>query len=244
MKESGTAKVISITDLWKLFRKRLWIVILVSAAVTAGVFLIQKATYRPQYTSTATLYILRQDNSIAKTNDDADFSLALKVVSDCDYLLKSRSVLNQVIEELNIQIEYDDLSKMVSTNNPDNTRILEVMVVADTPQLAKQIVDKLCEIGQDKITEAMGFQQVNLYEYGNLDPEPSNRIRKITYVIVCFIAAVVTFLIIIAAYLLDDRIRSDAEIEKVLGLSLLGDIPTANLFGDSGYGHYSHYGKY
>lgn len=240
MKESGTSKMITLADLWKLFLKRLWIVLLVSVLVTVAAYLINHFTYTPQYTSTATLYILRQDDSVSKSNGDADFSLALKVVSDCDYLLKSRSVLIEVIDELQIQYEYEQLSKMVSTNNPDNTRILEVKVEADSPELAKQIVDKICVIGQDKITDAMGFQQVNLYEYGNYDPEPSNRFRIISYVLVFFLTAIVTFLIIIAAFLLDDRIQDDTDIEKKLGLSLLADIPTASLSGETGHDYYGY----
>lgn len=111
----------------------------------SGLFLLICLTYVPQYESTATLYILRQDSEQSGSSSvSSDFSLALNVVSDCTYLLKSHSVVAAVIDELHVAIPYEELSKSISTNNPDNTRILEVSVKVGSPELAKSIVDSIC----------------------------------------------------------------------------------------------------
>ena len=52
-------------------------------------------------------------------------------------------------------------------SNPEDTRILEVTVKADSPKMAKAIVDRICTIGAARIEDAMGFQQVNVYELGD-----------------------------------------------------------------------------
>ena len=173
-KESTGVRIVTLKELWNIFVHRLWVMILAAAVAAGGLFLINRLTFVPAYSSTATLYILRQDSESAASSADSDFSLALKVVNDCDYLLKSYSVLDQVIQELDLDITQEDLEKQISTSNPDDTRILEVTVESSSPELAKQIVDILCEVGQEKITEAMGFRQVNLYEYGTLETEPCN----------------------------------------------------------------------
>ena len=87
-------------------------------------------TFVPQYASTATLYILRQADGATASDASSDFSLALKVVNDCTYLLKSHTVLDEVISSLNLDMEYEDLYDCVSTSNPEDTRILEVTVKA------------------------------------------------------------------------------------------------------------------
>lgn len=243
-KENGNIRVVTLKDLWGIFTHRLWVMILAVSVVTGGQFLINRLTFVPSYSSTATLYILRQDGDTAAQSSDSDFSLALKVVNDCDYLLKSHSVLDEVIQKLNLEMDYEELCKSVTTSNPDNTRILEVKVVSDTPERAKQIVDVLCEIGQEKVTEAMGFQQVNLYEYGTLSDKPCNNTSIKTYLLVGVIVAILVYAVFLIIFLLDDRIRTEEDIEKYLNLNILGDIPDANDTASHRYGYYAPYGTH
>ncbi len=221
-------KTVNLRDLWELLIQRLWVMALAAVVCVAGLFIVKQVTYVPQYSSTATLYILRQNAEGQVSGTDSDFSLALKVVNDCTYLLKSHAVVDQVIENMDLEMSYAQLYERISTKNPDSTRILEVKVVADTPEQAKAIVDSLCQIGQQKIMDAMGFQQVNFYERGTLETEPCNRTGLLTYALVGIIAAVLTYSVFLVLLLVDDRIRSEADIQQILGLSVLGDIPCAD----------------
>lgn len=243
MNNRADSKIVTLKELWTIFVQRLWILALAAVVVVGGMFIIDRLTFVPEYSSTATLYILRQYNDTANGSTDSDFSLALKVVNDCDYLLKSHSVLDEVIQELDLGISYETLSKSVSTSNPANTRILEVMVKSDSPEQAKRIVDTICEIGKEKITEAMGFQQVNLYEYGTLNTEPCNTTRLIVYLLSGIAAAILSYSVFLVAFLLDDCIRTDEDVERYLGLSILGDIPDANDVKRHQYGYYASYGE-
>lgn len=197
------------------------------------------------YASTATLYILRQADSANASDASSDFSLALKVVNDCTYLLKSHTVLDEVISSLNLDMEYEDLYDCVSTSNPEDTRILEVTVKADSPELAKRIVDRICTIGSQRIEDAMGFQQVNLYELGTTDPNPCNSTRMITFAFAGIVAAVMVYVFFLIIFLLDDRIKADDEnLERYLGLSVLGNIPNADGKKAGKYGYYKTYAAY
>lgn len=223
--ENGSDWGEALKELREIFVYRLWVMALVSVAVVGGMLLVSRMTFVPVYSSTATLYILLQDTDNDTGKSDEDFSLALKVVSDCDYLLKSHSVLDEVIQELDLDIGYAELSKSVSTFNPENTRILEVTVEADSPENAKRIVDTICKIGQEKITEVMGYQQVRLYESGVLNEEPCNVTGMVTYLRGGIIAAILAHTMFLVVFLMDDSIRTDEDVERFLGLSILGGIP-------------------
>ena len=239
MEQQTTVRIITLKDLWAIFIHRFWVMALAAITVMGGMLLVIRLTYVPQYESTATLYILRQDNEQSGSSSvSSDFSLALNVVSDCTYLLKSHSVVDAVIDELHLDIPYEELSKIISTNNPDNTRILEVNVKAGSPELAKSIVDSICQIGAGKIEEAMGFSQVNLYEYGVLNTRPCNTTGLMTYLLVGIVTAILVYSVFLVTFLLDDRIRSEEDVEHYLGLSILGDIPNAD---DSKKGRYGYY---
>ena len=89
----------------------------------------------------------------------------------------------------------------------------------------------------------MGFNQVNMFEYGTIENEPSNHIRLLTCGLVGALGAVITYLIFLAVFLLDDCIRTDEDIENYLGLSVLGDIPNVNSKVKKRYGYYSPYDR-
>ena len=221
-------RVIALQDLWDIFIHRLWVIVLAAVLVTGAYIAFDKITYVPEYESTATLYILRENEGESAYRSSDDFSLALKVVNDCEHLLKSHSVLDEVIALQNLDLTYDDLYDKVSASNPTDTRILEVTVKSDSPYNAKRIVDNICNVGTVKIEQAMGFQQVNLYEYGIIDNEPCNKTSITTYLVLAVIVMLLTYSVFLLKFLLDDRIRTEEDIERYLGLSILGDIPNMN----------------
>ena len=240
MNERSNVRVLTLKDLWSLFIRRLVVIVLAAAIAVGGIFAVDMAFYDPQYSSTATLYILRQNEGENTSSGEAanELSLALRLVYDCNYFLKSRTVLNDVIEELELDMTYSQLYARISAVNPANTRILEITVEGDSPEQAKAIVDRICDIGPAHIEDAMGFSQVHLYEYGDLPEHPSNSPSLLKYIVVGIAAAVLTYGVFLLMLILDDRIRSDEEIETVLGLSILAEIPNTGTGGIGRYGYY------
>lgn len=244
MNQANNTKPLTLKDLWNIFVQRIIIIALVAIITTLCSYGIARSTYKPEYASVATLYILRNNEYQNSTSGEIsdELSLALKVVADCTYILKSRTVINHVIDELNLDTSYSQLYKKISTNTPHNTRILEVMVQADSPETAKKTVDLLCEYGQKQMENATGFNQVNVYEHGTLPTTPYNSINKTMHLTIGVAAAAVTYIVFVLAFLLDDRIRTEEDIERYLGLSILGEI--SDLDGGTKKGRYGYYRRY
>lgn len=205
--------LLTLGDLWRIFRRCWGTMLLLAVLAAAGLYGLNHIL-PPRYASTATLYILRQSSNDQQISED--FSLALNVVSDCDHLLKSHSVLDAVIENLALDISYKDLRSCISTNNPDSTRILEVTAEAETPARAKAIVDSICTIGTDKIRQAMGFAQVNLYEYGVWDREPCNRVTLLHCALAFGGTAAGVYGIFLLAFLLKPQPPEEKRVKTVV----------------------------
>ena len=171
-----------------------------------------------------TMYILQQ-NQVNSNPAYEDFNLALKIVNDCSHSIKSYSVLNTVIQNLDLDLTYKQLSKSLKITNPPDTRFLEIEVESFSPESAKEIVDEICVVATEKITDTMGFEQVNFYEEGIFNPNPSNKTSTLMYIFVAFVAMVLTYLVFFLIYIFDDRLRTDEDIKSQLNLSILGDIP-------------------
>ncbi len=249
MEHNETQNSLSLADLWSIFADH-WIIIIAAAllaftAVTSYTVL----TYQPEYTSTATVYILRKDDEGGSAINSSDFSLALSTVNDCREMLTSHLVLDEVIERLGMPIKYEELKNMISVKNPTSTRFLEVTVRAPSPSDAKIIVDELCKIGAEVIMEVLGINQVNLVDEGTYSEVPANsRITPYSFV-AALLAAALVYGIYIMLFVLDDKIKSPDDVEKFLGLTVLGLIPNASGEDDTRgkkykYGKYYKYQKY
>jgi capsular polysaccharide biosynthesis protein len=245
MEEQTNVKTIALKDLWDIFVKRAWIMILAAVIAVGSFFAYNTLTYVPEYSSKATLYIL-SDNENATANEIySKFTVASQIVNDCDHMLKSHKVIDAVLEDLELKdvYNYANLKNRVTTKNPTDTRILEVTVTGRTPEEAKALVDSLCIIGKEAIDEAVGFEQINLFEGGVINNNPSNAVGIVMYILVALIAAILVYAVFFLMFMFDDSVWTDEEIEKYLGLSVLGDIPDANSTRKKGYG-YRKYGKY
>ena len=243
-RETVEARTVSLKDLWKIFLQRFWIMAIAAVIAIGAMIVYVKLTFVPLYESTATVYIL---NSSDETNQSLnnDFILALNLVTDCEHILRSHAVLDQVTAKMaedsafkgNVY-EYEKMKKSITTNNPEDSRILEITVTASSPEEAKAIVDYICDIGAIKIQETMRLDQVNILEYGTLSKTPSNVVGMLFYLLIGFVAAIAVYVVFLIFFLFDDRIRDNEGIEKILNLSVLGEIPDASSTKKSRYGYY------
>lgn len=245
MERQETIRVITLADLWEVFVHHFGPIVLAAMMCVAVLLSYSLFLQQPKYSSTSTLYILKQENSNDYVYTQSDFSLALNVVNDCTYMVKSHEVLDEIINDLNLDLDYKTLYKSIAINNPDNTRVLEVTVETDNAENSKKIVDAVCRVAANKINDTMGIDQVNVYAKGTIDINPSNSIGMTTYIVAGIVGAVVAYAVFLIAFILDDKIKTEEDVEKYLGLSILGKIPNSNnsRHKNNKYGYYSYSNK-
>lgn len=229
-------------SLLKVLTKRFWILLIVGVLSFAVMFLYTSLTFVPQYESTGRLYILRQPGE-NDSQQNADYQVSLLVTADCAQILKDHVVVDAVIEELGLDMTYEQLSRNIAVENPAETRILYVTITAGDPAGAKNIADKVCEIGADVITNLMGEDQAKFYGEGKLSDEPSNTPSVLIMGLISLALMLVVYAVFYILFMGNDHIGSGESIEERLNVSILGDIPNANRR-NKGRGYYGHYGKY
>lgn len=216
---------IDLLELWDVFVEHIIPIILAALLCAGALFAYSNFMLKPMYESTATLYILKQDNG---EYTSSDYTLALNVVNDCTYMITSEAVLNTVISDLHLNMSSDKLAKLISTSNPTNTRVIEITVKTDSAIESKRIVDSVCDVAADKISASIGMDSVNVYSKADLQREPCNTYGMKTYILGAAVAAILVYAIFVAKFLINDNIKSPEDVEKYLGLVVLGDIPNCN----------------
>lgn len=224
-KNTNEEMEIDLVDLFYLLRSRLWIIILSGIILASAVGLVSNYMITPIYTSKTQLYILSKSTSITSL---ADIQIGSQLTQDYMVLVKSRPVVTQVIENLQLDISYQELVDKLTISNPSNTRILEIKIDYPDAYLAKKIVDEFAVVSTEQIAKIMATERPTIVEEGVVSAYPSSpNIRKNT-IIGGLVGAFIAAAIIIVLHIMDDTIKDSEDVEKYLGLSTLGLIPLEN----------------
>lgn len=225
MRRKQDEVTIDLRELWRIFTGHI-LPIIISAVICMGaLFAYSHMFMKPVYESTATLYILKQDKINNQGYEQSDYTLALNIIHDCTYMISSDAVLNTVIDQLNLDMSSGRLKSMITSTNPANTRVIEISVKADNAAEAKRIVDGVCSAAAKKIDATLGMNSVNIYASGDLKNTPCNAFGIKIYALAGIIAAFVAYFIFVIRFAFNDRIRTYEDVERYLGLAVLGELP-------------------
>lgn len=199
--------------------------LILSAAVFAALcaFLGTSLLLPSTYQSTTRVYILnRTDNTTLTYND---MQIGTQLTSDYAELIRSRYVLEEVIQTMGLEAEYEDLYNRITVSTPDDTRIIAITVEDTDPVRAMQTANAVREAANEHIVNVMDIQAVNVVETANLPTQASgpNTVRNIA--LGGLLGAVLVIGILTVRYLMDDTIKTSEDVEKYLELSVLAMIP-------------------
>ena len=203
--------------LFRLLENIHWILI-AAVASAAAIGLIVKIFVTPIYQATSKIYIAGSEATISLS----DIQLGSSLATDYQEAFNIWHVHELVDERLGLDYSYSKLAEMVSVNSPSGSHILYINVQSPDPQEAKLLADTYAEVVQDFIAEKMELRRPQLIQVAQLPVSPiSPNIRS--SIIKAFLAGgLLATIILIILYLLDDKIRTEGDVEKATGLATLG----------------------
>lgn len=210
-----------------------WLLLfIVTALFGACAFCYSKFFIAPQYSASCTLFVLNRNNSNSLTSSDISASNAL--LKDYEILAGSRTVINQVIESLDLKYDearpdkpsysYAELKREISVSVPKDSRMLVVSVRDLNPNNAKLLADAVSKALVEQITKTMKTEAEILDTAVTPGGPVSPNVKKNTVV-----GAAIGFLLAAAwvfiRFISDDTIKSEEDVENHLGVPVLGSIP-------------------
>ncbi len=198
--------------------------------ISAGIFFalsglfLSKFVLHPVYDSTTKIYILNKEENQTVTYSDVQISTQL--TQDYAELIKSRYVIEEVIQRLNlIDMTFEDLQSVLKVDTPSDTRIVSITARDEDPLMAMKIANCIREVASEHIANVMDIDAINVAESANVPTRKSGPSVARWTVIAGFLGAVVIAFFVILEYLLDDTIKSNDDVERYLGLSTLALVP-------------------
>ena len=207
-------------DLWK----KLPFIVLVTVFMAVAGFVYSSFFITPMYESSTSMYVSNTQDETKTTYSDLQSSSMIS--TDYAQMIKSRIVLEAVIEKLELDMTTAGLSNEIEVDMPGSERIIVVTVTDADPILAMEIADTVREVAAEHIKNVMGLDAVNTVDYANLPTVASSPNIKKNTLLAALIGLVAMCGIFAFRFILNDSIRTPEDIDKRLGLSVLAVVPT------------------
>ena len=213
---------IDLRELFYALKKRILVILaaILAGAVIAGA--VTKLFITPVYSATATMLVLTKETTLSSL---ADLQIGSQLTKDYNILITSRTVLQDVVDELNLDMTYKELKERITVENPSDTRILSITATDKDPEMSKKIADTLAKTSADFIGDKMEVTPPKIIEEGEVPTVKTSPNTKKNVMVGALAGFVLSAGVIILLTLMDDTIKSEDDIEKYLGLTTLATIP-------------------
>lgn len=214
---------IDLKEIFMLLLGKFWIILL-SGITAALIFVVGTILFiTPQYESTTKMYVLSKQNNDTLTS--ADMQTSLYLTKDYAELIKSRTVTEGVIAKLNLDLTHEQLLGKITVSTSSDTRILGITVKDPDPYMAADIANAIRDGAASHIRTVMDIEAVNVVDTANIPSHKESPSISKNGIIGGLFGVIIASAIILVIYLTNDTIKTQEDVEKYLGLSVLGQIP-------------------
>lgn len=212
-------------DLLELFYALKKKILFILAAAVAGALIALAYTQflvTPLYSATATMLVLTKETTLTSL---ADLQLGSQLTNDYSRLVLSHSVLQEVIDNLGLDMDYHTLEANITTNNPSDTRIMEITVTNPDPETAQALATEVGKVSAEFIGEQMEIVPPKIIEEVELPTSPVSPSVSRNVMMGALAGIVIVAGIICLMVIMDDTIKSEDDIVQYLGIPALASIP-------------------
>ena len=213
-----------ILELMQTLKEKIALILAVTMAAALAGWAVSSFFVPRRYEASVNMIVnTRTDMNTVVTSDN--ISSAQNLVDTYAIIIKSNKVLNSVIDELELNMGYEELSRQISVDAINRTQVMKIAAQCSDPRLAEQIVHTISQIAPAIVADAVeaGSCKVVSDVYSSQEPVSPNIPR--TTVLFGALAFLLVCAAVVLRELLNDYIVDDADMEKKLGISTLGVIP-------------------
>lgn len=215
---------IDLKEILHALLSKLWLILLLGVLLGLGMLVYSKYVIDPVYSSTTKVYVLNRQNTDSNVTY-TDLQTGSQLTKDYTELVKSRTVLSKVLENLELDMGVEELAGMIGVSTPEDTRIVTITVNSTDVYQAQRIADEVREVASKHICKVMNLEAVNTVDEANLPTAPSGPDVKRNTVFGFGAGVLLGIALVVVLHLLNDSIRTPDDVERLLGVGVLASIP-------------------
>lgn len=217
-------ETISLKEIFEIIKKRLLLILafILGAALIAAV--VSYFFLTPTYEASSQ-FIVNQGQQDQNTQYNVNEAWSnTEIINTYNVIITSPAILDEVVEELELPYSSGILAEKIQVGNAQDSQVVTVTATDESPEMAVQLANTTVSVFQENIPEILSVDNVTILSQAELSANPSpvapNPLLNIAIAIVLggMVGVGLAFLL----EYLDNTITSEEDIEKKLGLPVLG----------------------
>lgn len=216
---------IDLKDLFTLFwEKRNLIITIVLIFIILGL-IYTMFLVTPKYTSTTKL-VLVSGNEATNTITSSDLSINSNLVSTYREIVTSDSVLDRVIQNLNLtDVTVEELKSSITVSEIEDAEVLQIAVENIDSRAAQTITNEIADVFIERAAELYNINNIRVLDEAKEETAPSNVNHLKDLVIFTAIGVIISVGYILVVNMLDNSVKNAEEVEKNIKVPVLATIP-------------------
>lgn len=227
-------ETISFIELFQVLKKRLWLIGIITILIAIFSAVISFFILTPVYQAKTQL-LVNQEKTEQQAYNFNEVQANIQLVNTYSVIIKSRAILELVKEELNLKQTVEELDQQIQVTSVKDSQIVEITVEDNSINTAVRIANTTATIFQEQIQKMMKIDNVSIVSpaavEGDISPVKPNPMLNIAIGII--LGLVLSIGIVFLLEFLDNTVKSEEDVEKILGLPIIGvitsitDVPNA-----------------
>ena len=236
---------IDIKGILNILLKRLWLIIIIPFIFVAAAVYFNFIVFVPVYQADTTLLIagLRnvtpatEGNTGGNAASDGNGNLSYEdivagqtLVSEYSEIIKSKRVTGTVIKNLNdSSITEGDIGNMITIGSVNGTRIIDISVQYTDPVKAAKIADVVANVFSEEVGVLYRIENINIIDKAEVPQVPIFPSKKKNIAMTGLVGLILALGIVFGIEFLDNTFKTSEDVERHLGLNVIGSIPLNTL---------------
>lgn len=226
MEELDLKKLINI-----FWNKRLHIIVISVIAIIIGT-IYSFYFVEPKYEAYTTVVLVKDattgEDSSGQTITSSDVGLAQNLIGTYSKLVKSKNVLRQAINNLQINETEDTLKNKITVSEIEDSEMIKITVKDENPVQAMRVANEVTKVFAKTVSDIYKINNVYTVDEAEepITPCNINHVRDI--VIFLVIGLVISIIYVLIANMFDNTIKDADDIETNSELITLVSIPFVN----------------
>lgn len=215
---------IDLKKLLLILRKKLWVIALVTILCTGISGLVSYYILEPEYQTFTTLMIGRPQEYKQRIEYN-DILLNQKLVSTYGEIAKSKAVANEFMYNLGLNFTYKELDKKINVTLVKDTEIIKISVKDKDGMAAAQIANEIANVFIKHVARIMNIENIQVIDKAEVPLKPSKPKPIINMMIASVIGIMLSIFSALIHEYFDNTVKTSTDIEKILGLPVIGIVP-------------------
>lgn len=219
-------ETINLQDIVKILFKRFKLILGITLAAVLIAAFISFFILTPIYQSSTQILVNQKQSNQQNQIQSQEIQANLQLINTYNVIIKSPTILNKVIDELDLNTSASDLADQITVTNENNSQVVNITVQDENAARAVEIANTVADVFESEVKKLMNIDNVNILSPAELpdNPSPIKPNKMLNMAIALVIGLLVSVGVAFVLEYLDTTVKTEKDIEELINIPILGYI--------------------